>query len=187
MTGCSAKGCTNRSEDGLILKCIPKDPLKRALWVKGMNSVLPKNGRLCENHFPEDQWDICGKKLKKHAVPSMFSSTTQHSPSPGIQQIVSVPIALPHQVFLNLKKHLKDNYDSDILKTFKTAIYDDIIYRSVQFPRCCNLKSKFAVKFMVYRLKIYSRRLKDQIKKQQRIKWSSKSHAMRDLIHNLKK
>jgi hypothetical protein len=43
MTSCSEKGCTNRAEDGCIFKSIPKDPYKRALWVKRMNSVPPKN------------------------------------------------------------------------------------------------------------------------------------------------
>jgi hypothetical protein len=37
-----------------------------------MNRTPPKNGRICADHFSEDQWEIYGKVLKKHAAPSIF-------------------------------------------------------------------------------------------------------------------
>jgi hypothetical protein len=72
MTGCSVEGCKNRSEDGIIFKSIPKNPYKRSIWTKHMNRTPPKNGRICADHFSEDQWEIYGKVLKKHATPSIF-------------------------------------------------------------------------------------------------------------------
>jgi hypothetical protein len=72
MTGCSVEGCKNRSEDGIIFKSIPKNPYKRSIWTKHMNRTPPKNGRICADHFSEDQWEIYGKVLKKHAAPSIF-------------------------------------------------------------------------------------------------------------------
>jgi hypothetical protein len=68
MTGCSVEGCKNRSEDGIIFKSIPKNPYKRSIWTKHMNRTPPKNGRICADHFSEDQWEIYGKVLKKHAA-----------------------------------------------------------------------------------------------------------------------
>jgi hypothetical protein len=37
-----------------------------------MNRTPPKNGRICADHFSEDQWEIYGKILKKHAAPFIF-------------------------------------------------------------------------------------------------------------------
>jgi hypothetical protein len=68
MTGCSVEGCKNRSEDGIIFKSIPKNPYKRSIWTKHMNRTPPKNGRICADHFSEDQCEIYGKVLKKHAA-----------------------------------------------------------------------------------------------------------------------
>jgi len=54
MTGCSAVGCTNRSEQGLALKVFPKDPRRRALWaakVKRLNWTPTDGSYLCEVRF----------------------------------------------------------------------------------------------------------------------------------------
>jgi hypothetical protein len=37
-----------------------------------MNRTPPKNGRICADHFSEDQWEIYGKILKKHGAPFIF-------------------------------------------------------------------------------------------------------------------
>jgi hypothetical protein len=42
------------------------------MWTKHMNRTPPKNGKICADHFSEDQWEIYGKVLKKHATPSIF-------------------------------------------------------------------------------------------------------------------
>jgi hypothetical protein len=57
MTACSVERCKNRSEDGIIFKSIPKNPYKRSIWTKHMNRTPPKNGRICADHFSEDQWE----------------------------------------------------------------------------------------------------------------------------------
>jgi hypothetical protein len=72
MTGCSVERCRNRTEDGIIFKSTPKNAYKRFVWRKHMNRMPPKNGRIYEDHFSEDQWEIYGKVLKKHAAPSIF-------------------------------------------------------------------------------------------------------------------
>ena len=69
MTGCSVKGCKNRSENGMFFKAIPQKPYFRALWLKNMNIAPSKYGRVCDQHFCEDQWETYGQKLKKNAVP----------------------------------------------------------------------------------------------------------------------
>lgn len=51
MTGCSAVNCTNRSEQGFVLKVFPKDPNRRALWaskVKRQNWTPTNSSYLCE-------------------------------------------------------------------------------------------------------------------------------------------
>lgn len=51
MPGCCAFGCSNRSENGFILKVFPKDKVKRALWaskVKRDKWKPTNNSYLCE-------------------------------------------------------------------------------------------------------------------------------------------
>jgi hypothetical protein len=94
---------------------------------------------------------------------------------------------LVEKAFSNLKKYLKKNsYSGNILKILKDGVFADPDYQAIKFRRCCNIKSKFALKLMVYRLKIYTAKLKREIRIRQKIKWSSKSHAMRDMVQNLK-
>jgi hypothetical protein len=89
---------------------------------------------------------------------------------------------LVEKAFSNLKKYLKKNsYSGNILKILKDGVFADPDYQAIKFRRCCNIKSKFALKLMVYRLTIYSAKLKGEIRIRQKIKWSSKSHAMRDM------
>jgi hypothetical protein len=69
------------------------------------------------------------------------------------------------------------------LKILKDGVFADPDYQAIKFQRT---KSKFAQKLMVYRLKIYTAKLKREIRIRQKMKWSSKSHAMRDMVQNLK-
>jgi hypothetical protein len=86
-----------------------------------------------------------------------------------------------------ITKYLKKNsYSGNILKILKDGVFADPDYQAIKFRRCCNIKSKFAQKLMVYRLKIYTAKLKREIRIRQKMKWSSKSHAMRDMVQNLK-
>ncbi|CAI6358976.1 unnamed protein product [Macrosiphum euphorbiae] len=80
MPGCCAYGCSNRSENGFILKVFPKDKVRRALWaskVKRDKWKPTNNSYLCESHFDESQWEkvrVDGKKkLKFSAVPTIFT------------------------------------------------------------------------------------------------------------------
>jgi hypothetical protein len=94
---------------------------------------------------------------------------------------------LVEKAFSNLKKYLKKNsYSGNILKILKDGVFADPDFQAIKFRRCCNIKSKFALKLMVYCLKIYTAKLKREIRIRQKIKWSSKSHAMRDMVQNLK-
>ncbi|KAG8186185.1 hypothetical protein JTE90_012009 [Oedothorax gibbosus] len=87
MTGCSAIGCTNRTEHGFSLKRFPSDPHRRKLWalkVKRKNWVPSINSYICEEHFDKDQFtDFEKKKLKKDAVPTLFNFTTVQRKKPA--------------------------------------------------------------------------------------------------------
>lgn len=51
MTGCSAVECTNRSEQGFIMKAFPRDPTIRNIWekkVKRKNWKASDKCYLCE-------------------------------------------------------------------------------------------------------------------------------------------
>ncbi|EZA53787.1 hypothetical protein X777_06683 [Ooceraea biroi] len=37
MVGCAAEFCTNSSSKGYIMKILPRDPQRRALWLKNIN------------------------------------------------------------------------------------------------------------------------------------------------------
>lgn len=80
MTGCVAFGCSNRSENGFIMKAFPRDPTRRALWeakVRRKNWKATNTSFLCEMHFSADQWEkprVDGsRKLKLNAIPNIFS------------------------------------------------------------------------------------------------------------------
>jgi hypothetical protein len=86
------------------------------------------------------------------------------------------------KINLQLKEKLENVFTEDQLQAIRTK----------KFRKCSNetltksLKLKFALKLMVCRLKIYTAKLKREIRIRQKIKWSSKSHAMRDMVQNLK-
>jgi hypothetical protein len=65
-----------------------------------------------------------------------------------------------------LKK--KNSYSGNILKILKDGVFADPDYQVITFRRCCNIKSKFALKLMVYRLKIYTAKLKREIRIRQK-------------------
>lgn len=74
MVGCSAYGCTNRSEKGFLMKKFPKDPVRRSLWaakVKRENWKPTDTSVLCEVHFDESMWEKTredgSRKLKVNA------------------------------------------------------------------------------------------------------------------------
>lgn len=51
MVGCSAYGCSNRSEKGFSLKCFPTNPTRRAIWIAAVNRenwTPSQHSRLCE-------------------------------------------------------------------------------------------------------------------------------------------
>lgn len=51
MTGCAAVNCSNRSEQGYIMKVFPTDPKRKALWaakVKRLNWKPTSSSYLCE-------------------------------------------------------------------------------------------------------------------------------------------
>jgi hypothetical protein len=48
------------------------------------------------------------------------------------------------------------------------GVFADPDYQVITFRRCCNIKSKFALKLMVYRLKIYPAKLKREIRIRQK-------------------
>ncbi|XP_031330758.1 THAP domain-containing protein 1-like isoform X4 [Photinus pyralis] len=80
MVGCSAVGCTNRSEQGYVMKVFPRDPERRKQWVAKVRrkNWTPTNSTfLCETHFESDMWEktrVDGKrKLRHNAVPTLFS------------------------------------------------------------------------------------------------------------------
>jgi hypothetical protein len=108
MTGCSVERCRNRTEDGIIFKSTPKNAYKRFVWRKHMNRMPPKNGRIYEDHFSEDQWEIYGKVLKKHAVPSIFGFP-KFSLNSKIEEKMCA--ALPENL-----NQLKENFDHVHLK-----------------------------------------------------------------------
>jgi hypothetical protein len=54
---------------------------------------------------------------------------------------------LVEKAFSNLKKYLKKNsYSGNILKILKDGVFADPDYQAIKFRRCCNIKSKFALK-----------------------------------------
>ena len=87
MPGCSAIGCNNRSEKGYTMKCFPRNPNLRRIWkerVARADWEPSNNSFLCHVHFEAQQWVFSQKgriKLKKNAVPSIFTITsTRKSP-----------------------------------------------------------------------------------------------------------
>ncbi|XP_076761462.1 uncharacterized protein LOC143429664 isoform X2 [Xylocopa sonorina] len=87
MPGCAAVGCNNRSEKGYIMKCFPRNPKLRKIWqerVARADWEPSNNSFLCHVHFEPQEWSITQSgriKLKKNAVPSIFTITsTRKSP-----------------------------------------------------------------------------------------------------------
>ncbi|KAJ8912810.1 hypothetical protein NQ315_014393, partial [Exocentrus adspersus] len=64
MVGCSAVGCSNRSEQGYTLKVFPNNPQRRKEWAAKM-------------HFEAEMWEKVredgSRKLKWNTVPTIFS------------------------------------------------------------------------------------------------------------------
>ncbi|CAL7939247.1 unnamed protein product [Xylocopa violacea] len=87
MPGCAAVGCNNRSEKGYIMKCFPRNPKLRKIWqerVARADWEPSNNSFLCHVHFEPQEWSVTQSgriKLKKNAVPSIFTITsTRKSP-----------------------------------------------------------------------------------------------------------
>jgi hypothetical protein len=218
MTGCSVEGCKNRSEDGIIFKSISKNPYKRSIWTKHVNRTPPKNGRICADHFSEDQWE----STEEACCPSIFGFP-KFSLNSNIEEKMCA--ALPDNLnqfkenfdhvrlqkkIQNLKKrlmifkvnnkklsnalYLQKRQNKELKEKLENVFTEDQLQaiRTKKFRKCSNetltksLKLKFALKLMVCRLKIYTAKLKREIRIRQKIKWSSKSHAMRDMVQNLK-
>lgn len=82
MTGCCVFGCKNRTEQGYILKCFPKNQSRRDVWLRNLkrrNWTPTAGSRICENHFDVDQWEKTRedrkRKLKESAVPTLFGNS----------------------------------------------------------------------------------------------------------------
>ncbi|KAL1007703.1 hypothetical protein UPYG_G00090430 [Umbra pygmaea] len=88
MVGCTAFGCSNRSEKGYRMYGFPKDQERSKRWMAmGSRQNLPMTGasnsrKLCHVHFEDDQFTSTktgGKlKLRPDAVPTLFI----HRPKP---------------------------------------------------------------------------------------------------------
>ncbi|KAF2894484.1 hypothetical protein ILUMI_11684 [Ignelater luminosus] len=83
MPGCSAFGCSNRSEHGYLMKAFPRDPIRRQQWAiqtKRANWTPTENSVLCEVHFEDGMWEKTradgSRKLKCNAIPTLFNFTT---------------------------------------------------------------------------------------------------------------
>ncbi|XP_018357370.1 PREDICTED: THAP domain-containing protein 2-like isoform X1 [Trachymyrmex cornetzi] len=76
MGGCSAPFCNNSAAKGYKMKALPKDPVRRALWIKNIANkdwTPTNNSRLCEVHFSPEMWDDISKhKLKRDAILTIF-------------------------------------------------------------------------------------------------------------------
>uniref|UniRef100_UPI00358FE84F zinc finger protein 570-like isoform X1 n=1 Tax=Myxine glutinosa TaxID=7769 RepID=UPI00358FE84F len=80
MTGCSACGCTNRTEKGFKMYRFPSDAKRRKIWENRVSRVgwkVTSSSVLCQVHFEENQFEsgrTDGKrKLKRLAVPTVFT------------------------------------------------------------------------------------------------------------------
>ena len=124
----------------------------------------------------------CNENYAKFVALKEYKTGALHYASENAFQIA----ILVEQIFCNLRDYLKNNNfcTGNVLEVMKKEIRKNSTYRSIQFPTCCNSKTKFTARMIVYRLKIYTRKAKEEIRKKQRLKWSSKSHAMRDLVEN---
>ena len=83
MAGCAAFGCSNRSEQGYKLHRFPKDPVRRKKWsikVKRDKWKPSSTTFLCERHFLPNDYLPGEKRLKKTAVPTIFSHTLLTTP-----------------------------------------------------------------------------------------------------------
>uniref|UniRef100_A0A090XC69 Putative apoptosis associated protein n=1 Tax=Ixodes ricinus TaxID=34613 RepID=A0A090XC69_IXORI len=88
MTGCSVTKCTNRADSGKSLYRIPTarhDVRRRLVWTFAHGNgdrQLPKNARICEDHFESKEFETCQvngrRKLKPNAVPSLFLNLDCH-------------------------------------------------------------------------------------------------------------
>jgi len=88
MTICSVTNCQNSSNKGVKMCYFPSNPEERTKWVTnvGRKDWLPnKCSALCEYHFVPDDFEklrVDGtKKLKRHAVPTIFGELVTQIPS----------------------------------------------------------------------------------------------------------
>ncbi|XP_035488984.1 uncharacterized protein si:ch73-382f3.1 [Scophthalmus maximus] len=80
MGGCSAPNCSNSTRRGKQLFRFPRDPFRNKKWVKNCRRQFEPDSasRLCQDHFEQSQFEEIaktaagGKKLKPHAVPTLF-------------------------------------------------------------------------------------------------------------------
>ncbi|KAF0047381.1 hypothetical protein F2P81_001014 [Scophthalmus maximus] len=80
MGGCSAPNCSNSTRRGKQLFRFPRDPFRNKKWVKNCRREFEPDSasRLCQDHFEQSQFEEIaktaagGKKLKPHAVPTLF-------------------------------------------------------------------------------------------------------------------
>lgn len=92
MPHCAAFGCHNEAKNkkdlSISFHSFPKDPKLREIWVKAVKRTsLPKDARLCSQHFTQDCFDdgvrltnelLDGpcrfkNKLKPGSIPTIFS------------------------------------------------------------------------------------------------------------------
>ncbi|XP_039281898.1 uncharacterized protein LOC120350879 [Nilaparvata lugens] len=99
MVGCSAFGCTTKSEKGYVMKKYPKDPARRKVWaakVKRKGWTPSDTSVLCELHFEQSMWEKTRedgtKKLKPNAYPTIFSFSSKKEPRkpPKVRETTSM-------------------------------------------------------------------------------------------------
>ncbi|XP_034942000.1 uncharacterized protein [Chelonus insularis] len=76
MTGCCAKNCHNRAEQGFRLFKFPSDELRKEIWSRQCGKRPKEHSRLCEYHFDDSQFENARqdgwRKLKPNAIPTIF-------------------------------------------------------------------------------------------------------------------
>lgn len=93
------------------------------------------------------------------------------------------------QTFCNLKNacDMSSNV-KNLTKFLRTTIKNEADIMKIKYPNCHNIKEKLIHRFIAYRLKIYSLRIKHNIKRQLKYRsYGSKSITMRKLAEGLKK
>ncbi|XP_038068148.1 uncharacterized protein LOC119737683 isoform X2 [Patiria miniata] len=119
MTGCCAKGCSNRPEKGFKMHRFPRNPHRRKLWEEKVNqSHLDANckpwfasphAQICEVHFEGHHFEphrVDGKrKLKYNAVPLIFGEKAQQVTLSGFRPILPIPVPMPELLPANTVPH----------------------------------------------------------------------------------